>query len=389
MSPGYLSSVLVLSACTACALWPARRSGVFGTGVYLVGMTYNALPVLAFTLGVASTSLAMARADLSRIGGLLTVLLPLPALVGLGLVLLRATRGIHVPGAAMAQVLGPGWRAGIDSRLGTGLRTRVPLARVLLMPFLRRRGDVERIGNIAYAGGGRRHRLDLYRSRQRRTGCPVFVHFHGGRFVSGAKNRESLPLLYRLASRGWLCISANYRLYPQARFPDYVVDAKRVVAWAREHGHEYGADPAVLFVAGNSVGGYLATFVALTENHPAYQPGFTRTDTSVTGAVGLYGYYGRTEADVADSSPQAHLHAAAPPALLLHGDRDSVVPVQWAREFAAAWTDVSEQPLVYTELPGAQHSFDYFDSLRGRLAVDQIEAFTAWVRSHRDRPAWS
>jgi hypothetical protein len=58
-----------------------------------------------------------------------------------------------------------------------------------------------------------------------------------------------------------------------------------------------------------------------------------------------------------------------------------MVPVEWAREFAMAWAATSRQPAIYTELPGAQHSFDYFDSLRGRVTVDQIEGFTAWVRS--------
>lgn len=180
----------------------------------------------------------------------------------------------------------------------------------------------------------------------------MLVHFHGGRFVSGAKNRESLPLLYRLASRGWLCISANYRLSPQAGFPDYVIDAKRVLAWVRSHGVEYGADPSTVFVAGNSAGGY----------------------------------YGQTDADRAESGPSTHINQDAPPFLLVHGDRDNVVPVSWARDFARALRQVSDQPVVYTELPGGQHSFDYFDSLRGRIVVDQIESFTAWVRSRGRRP---
>ena len=125
----------------------------------------------------------------------------------------------------------------------------------------------------------------------------------------------------------------------------------------------------------------ISMFAALTVNQPEYQPGFTDADTSVSAAIGLYGYYGQTDPSRPESGPQTHLHSGAPPVLLVHGDRDSVVPVEWARLFAAAWTRVSDQPCVYTELPGAQHSFDYFDSVRGRLIVDQIEAFTAWVRS--------
>ena len=67
---------------------------------------------------------------------------------------------------------------------------------------------------------------------------------------------------------------------------------KKVIAWVREHGHEYGADPTVLFVAGSSAGGNLAATAALTPNEPRFQPGFEHVDTSVTAAISLYGYYG-------------------------------------------------------------------------------------------------
>ena len=51
-------------------------------------------------------------------------------------------------------------------------------------------------------------------------------------------------------------------------FPDHLIDAKRVIAWVREHGPEYGADPSKVFVAGSSAGGHLAALAALTPNDP-------------------------------------------------------------------------------------------------------------------------
>ena len=77
-----------------------------------------------------------------------------------------------------------------------------------------------------------------------------------------------------------MCLSANYRLRPAATFPDHLIDLKKVIAWVREHGLEYGADPTVIFAAGSSAGGNLALLAALTPNQPAFQPGFERTDTS-------------------------------------------------------------------------------------------------------------
>lgn len=136
-----------------------------------------------------------------------------------------------------------------------------------------------------------------------------------------------------------------------------------------------------------AAGAHLAAFAALTQNDPAYQPGFADADTSVTAAIGLYGYYGRTEGNIPESSPEAHIHPDVPPFLLLHGDRDSVVPVEWGRRFADALRAVSRLPVVWTEIPDAQHSFDYFTSPRAWRSVDQIEAFAAWVRSRPTAPA--
>ena len=112
------------------------------------------------------------------------------------------------------------------------------------------------------------------------------------RFAAAGRTRRRRPLIYRLASQGWVCISANYRLSPAATFPDHLIDVKKVIAWVREHGHEYGADPMIVFVAGSSAGGHLASFAALTPNDPAFQPGFEAADTSVSAAISLYGYYG-------------------------------------------------------------------------------------------------
>jgi hypothetical protein len=177
----------------------------------------------------------------------------------------------------------------------------------------------------------------------------------------GRKNRESLPLLYRLASQGWVCISANYRLRPAVTFPDHLIDAKKVIAWAREHARDYGADPSVVLVAGSSSGGQLAALAALaalTGNDPRYQPGSGETDPF---------------------SPLAYSGVGAPPLFIAHGDRDPLIPVETARLFAERMRGGSASPVVYAELPGAQHGFDRFHSIRFEQVVDAVADFAAWV----------
>jgi acetyl esterase/lipase len=211
----------------------------------------------------------------------------------------------------------------------------------------------------------------------------VLIHLHGGAFRSGRKSREARPLLYRLASQGWVCISANYRLSPAATYPDQLIDVKKVIVWVRDHGHEHGADPSVVFVACSSAGGHLAALAALTPNDPLFQPGFERgtrrsplpfPSTATNGALAAD--------DEHPSSPVAYVRTDAPPFFIAHGDRDTLVLVDDARLFVERLRGTSASPVVYAELPGAQHTFDLFHSLRFEAVVDAIEAFAAWVRSN-------
>ena len=213
----------------------------------------------------------------------------------------------------------------------------------------------------------------------------MLIHVHGGSFVRGRKDREARALLYRFAAAGWVCMSVNYRLGPASTFPRHVIDVKRASAWAREHGREYGADPATLFLAGGSAGGHLVALSTLTPNRPEFQPGFEEADTSVTAAVCLYGFYGtfggRPELP---SSPLAYVHGDAPPFLVVHGDADPLVSVDGARDFVELLRGVSSAPVVYAELPGAQHAFDFVHSIRSDTVVEAVSAFATWVVWNRD-----
>ena len=120
----------------------------------------------------------------------------------------------------------------------------------------------------------------------------------------------------------------------------------------------------------------------LTPNHTMFQPGFEQADTSVTGVISLYGYYGGLDSDgQIPSSPAAYVTPDAPPFFVAHGDHDTVVVVEDARGFVDLLRTVSSQAVVYAELPGAQHAFDVVHSIRFDNTVNAIESFTAWVRS--------
>jgi acetyl esterase/lipase len=194
-------------------------------------------------------------------------------------------------------------------------------------------------------------------------------------------------------------VAPNYRRSPPATFPDHLVDVKQALAWVRRHGPEYGADPRFVAVTGGSAGGHLAALVALTPNDPRYQPGFEAVDTSVAACVPMYGIY-----DFCDrhrvrgrdamrpflerfvmkcapdecpelweaASPISLVRADAPPFFVVHGGHDTLAWVEDARFFVEALRAVSRNPVLYAEVPHAQHAFDVMYSVRTAHVVDAV-----------------
>ena len=97
-------------------------------------------------------------------------------------------------------------------------------------------------------------RLDLYLPDC--DSFSLFVYFHGGGIETGDKAREA-QIAAALCDMGVGMISANYRMYPEAKYPDFVEDAASAVAWAFEHISAYGACEKI-YVGGSSAGGYLS-----------------------------------------------------------------------------------------------------------------------------------
>jgi acetyl esterase/lipase len=68
---------------------------------------------------------------------------------------------------------------------------------------------------------------------------------------------------------------------------------------------------------------------------------------------------------------------------VLHGDNDSLVPVEQARRFVATLRQTSTSPVAYAELPGAQHAFEVFRSVRGTHAIRAVARFLEVVYRRR------
>jgi acetyl esterase/lipase len=330
--------------------------------------------------------------------------LSLLAMAGLAWLIVVGHRAKHVVEEALSETLGADYLSRIRHPRKTDYDLRVPW-RQLLLPFHMKHPDVERIRNIRFSDDHKRLRLDVYRHRDRPTRCPTLLQIHGGGWAISNKDQQGKPIILHFASRGWVCFAPNYRLSPRATWPAHIVDIKRAIAWIREHGHEYGADPGFIVVTGGSAGGHLAALAGTTPNDPAFQPGFEDADTSVQAAAPYYGVYDFTQwswlerrfierrvmkkrllearPEFEAASPLYRVSEDDPPFFVIHGHRDSLVPVEEAREFVTRLREVSNAPVVYAELPGAQHAFDVFPSIRTAHVIRAVERFVDFVYSTR------
>ncbi len=108
--------------------------------------------------------------------------------------------------------------------------------------------------------------LDIYLSE--REDAPLFVYFHGGGLEGGSyKTPESL--MEHLAEKGINCISAEYRMYPEAKYPDYLQDAANVIRWVKDNFDKYTTYRGI-FVGGSSAGGYISQMLCFDEQFLNY-----------------------------------------------------------------------------------------------------------------------
>lgn len=190
-----------------------------------------------------------------------------------------------------------------------------------------------RTSDIAY-GNDPRQKLDVYRPLHDKGGAPVVVFFYGGNWNSG--NRSDYEFVGEaLAARGIVAVIADYRLYPQVRYPSFVEDGAQAVAWAAKQISRYGGDPKRLYVMGHSAGAYNAAMIALD---PRWLAAAGMTPGILRGWIGLAGPYDFIPienkatrpvffypATPPESQPISHVTAAAPPALLIASSNDALV----------------------------------------------------------------
>jgi acetyl esterase/lipase len=397
---GFLRRQVVTAALTANAIRPLPGFRV-GIPAFFAGwLTGELAPqVLALTVADAATHTSRQRRDP------LALALAGVSATGLAFLVKQARDVQREAESALTDALGVDYVEQLDAA-PTPADLAVPW-RKLVYPFRMRSREIRVERNIAYNDHGKRGLLDVYLPAEGPVeGAPVLLQVHGGGWTIGNKDQQGIPLMQHLAAKGWVCVAINYRLAPRDAFPAHVIDVKQAIAWIREHIASYGGDPDYIAITGGSAGGHLCALAALTANDREWQPGFEDADTSVQCAVPHYGVYdfaGSTGIKSASlmrdrflgsrvlkttwaESPEAFEAASpilritpdAPDFFVLHGAHDTLVHVDQARLFVEKLRQVSKRTVVYAELPGAQHAFDVFPSIRSSHIVRAIDRYLHW-----------
>ncbi|MAA85903.1 MAG: alpha/beta hydrolase [Halieaceae bacterium] len=317
---------------------------------------------------------------------------------------------------ALRVALGPHFLTDIPEARRARLEHQI-FSREWLWPFRFRRPGVRYVRNLSYSTTGKRGRLDVYLPVTKSERRPVLLQVHGGAWMMGHKSEQAQPLLHRMVEMGWVGVSINYRLAPKNAYPAQIIDVKKAIAWVKANIAEYGGDPDFVVITGGSAGGHLSLLAGLSPGHADWQAGFEGADTAVQGVLALYpvvdftNRHGIRQQDrmdgfisrriiqqtreaaptvFEDGSPISWIHRTgvakgAPPFCIVQGTHDSLVWVEEVRRFVAEFSPLTTTPLVYAELPRAQHAFEIFHSPRTSHYLNAAASWLEWVRAQHDK----
>ncbi len=229
---------------------------------------------------------------------------------------------------------------------------------------------------------------------------PAVIFVTGGGFISA--NRARMPQLrMHLTEKNFVVASINYRTVPNSRFPQPIEDVKSAIRFLKANAQKFSVDPEKICVVGDSVGGYLTAFAAVTNNAEMFNVGENLDMSSeIVAAVDLYGpsdlrqiaatfpvelqnlynsagsvtslfvngvpAFGGTDGGILAhpvsaerANPINYITKNSAPMLLMHGTADSVV--------SPAQTDLLFQALISQDIeaeryliPNAGHADEYW-----------------------------
>jgi acetyl esterase/lipase len=254
---------------------------------------------------------------------------------------------------------------------------------------------VKVLRNLEYIPGGHeRNKLDLYLPEKVDSPLPVIVWIHGGAWQAGSK--ENPPGL-AMVPKGYALASINYRLSQHAVFPAQIQDCKAAIRWLRANAQKYHLDAQHIGVWGASAGGHLVSLLGTTGGVKDLEgsggnldqssrvqavvdwfgptdfthgwPRFSPPNSPVTRLFG--GPAAENKDKAAQASPVTHVSKDAAPFLIMHGDKDNLVPLSQSEELAEALKKTSVEA-TFKVLQGSGHGGPAFLDPESRKLIEDF-----------------
>jgi acetyl esterase/lipase len=267
--------------------------------------------------------------------------------------------------------------------------------------------------DVVYStAGGQKLKVDVYFPKDHEPGKtaarPAVLCIHGGAWRSGSRT-DTAAFAFALAEKGYVAVTMSYRLFdpdkhPENIWPAQYDDAQRAVRWMRASAATLGIDGKRIAAMGASAGGHLVALLGTTDTRPGCEPAYMEQSSRVNAVIDVFGPTDLTQdfshlklgavtvqslvddfigtkksaddirkAKVA-SSPSRFVDAKTVPFLILHGDKDAVVPVEQSRLMDRILKKASI-PCTYVELKGEGHGLGALGSLE--RFQSETEAFLA------------
>jgi len=202
---------------------------------------------------------------------------------------------------------------------------------------------------IAYADGPRK-KLDVYVPKDLKGKAPVLFFIYGGGWDHGDRGDYQF-VGNAFASRGFVVVIADYRLFPEVKYPDFLEDNAQALRWVQDNIGTYGGDTNRLFLAGHSAGAYNAVMLALDGSF-LHDYGVTMTIKGVAALSGPYDFYPFEYDEVRNSfgsapnpegtQPVNLITAGDPPFFLASGTHDPIVRIQNTQTLAGKLRDAGD-----------------------------------------------
>ena len=252
---------------------------------------------------------------------------------------------------------------------------------------------VEIVPDVVY---GHKHGMaltfDIYKPKQGANGTGILFMVSGGWYSRWRPPEQSIGWFKPMLDKGFTVFAVRHGSSPKYVIPEIIEDVRRSVRFIRLRAGDYGVDPERLGVAGASAGGHLSLMLGTASDNgdPNAKDEVLRITDRVAAVVAYfpptdlrewvnkapdYPALNFEEAKAADCSPLLHVSEDDPPTLLIHGDKDELVPIDHSEKILAEF----EKHKVTSELlviKGAEHGFRDED---GKRASD---ALVAWFEKH-------